>query len=160
MTSSVYLEYEVALLLAKYGKSAVLNVLAAKLNLSKEELEAGLENLRHGKRSSSRRRRRTDEDELGAMVRRYPEKAAQLRTLAERFRSRTFLPGLRDVKRFFERHARIVNGSRSRAQAFGPLIQLLGELDSDELEALCRSEPPEAYSALGLITDQILRPHG
>jgi hypothetical protein len=58
MQSSKFLDYEVALLIAKYGKPALLDALARKLQLTPEELERTLETIRN-EQSVSRPKKRS-----------------------------------------------------------------------------------------------------
>jgi hypothetical protein len=157
MKSSTYLEYEVALLLAKYGKDAVLKALAPKLQLSHEELESILNELPRKKESVRSRKVPANIDSIDDFTREHPEKAEYLRKLHDRFQKRTFLPELRDVKRFFERQSWDLGRIKSRADSFRRLFKLLAELDLPELEGLCDAQPEGAYSSLGVISDQILR---
>jgi hypothetical protein len=157
MISSNYLEYEVALLLAKYGKNAVLHALATKMQLSQEQLELVLKEMPSKKPGS--RRPTPPLESIDQIIQEHPEKASFLRALQRRFQSRTFLPELRDVRRFFERHSRNVATLKSRADSSPRLFQLLAELDLPELEALCLAEQEGGYSSLGVIADEILRQH-
>jgi hypothetical protein len=160
MSSSKFLDYEVALLLAKYGKDAVLNTIAKKLQLTLDQLEVILQTslneksvLRHGKRPSSA-------DLITRLTQEHPSKAPFLRTLYGRFENRTFLPELRDVRRFFERHAQQLGSTKSRAESLAKVLTLLAELNVAELEALCHAQPENEYSSLAVISDAILRRDG
>lgn len=158
--SPPYLDYEIMLLLAKYGKSAVLGSLSRKLKLTPAELEAALHHVpapKAGQRSPARRDHADPTEEL---AHKYPKKAHLLRTLRDRFQHRQFLPELRDVKRFFEQHRSHLGSIKSRADSFPRVLQLLSELNLAELEVLCRGEPNGSYSSLELIADEILRKHG
>lgn len=157
MTASTYLEYEVALLLAKYGKDAVLQALAAKIQLSQGELELLLNEIPMKKVSARSRKAATNMDAIGELTQEHPEKAEQLRKLHSRFQMRTFLPELRDVRRFFEQHSRNLGRIKSRAESMQRLFKLLAEFDLPDLAALCEVEPEGAYSSLGVISDEILR---
>lgn len=153
---SKFLDYEVALLLAKYGKTALLAALAKKLELTLDELEVLLQTSLKNQ-VPSRSKKRHDAVELVAqLAHEYPSKAELLRELHDRFAHRTFLPEFRDVKRFFEQHDRPLGSSRSRAETLSRILRLLAELDVAELEAL-RHVQPENYSSLGVISEEILR---
>jgi hypothetical protein len=156
MSSSKFLDYEVALLLAKYGKNAVLDALAKKLQLTPDQLEVALQTFPNEK-SGSRSRKTSTIDLVTQLAQENPNKAQLLRTLHGRFENRTFLPALRDVKRFFERHARQLGASKSRAESLPKVLRLLAELDVAELEALSHAQPENTYSSLGVISDEILR---
>lgn len=157
MSASRFLNYEVALLLAKYGKIALLKALASKINLTPDQLEATLQSPPAQARASRSRTKRSASDVIEALAEEHPEKAQSLRTLQARFENRGFLPELRDVKRFFEQHHRMLGTVKSSVETFQKLARLLAELDSTELNALCQSQPQSGYSSLGVISDEILR---
>jgi hypothetical protein len=157
MSASKFLDYEIALLLAKYGKTALLDALARKLQLTQEQLESIIQTPL-GEKSPSRPKKRPSADELVAQLAQvHPNKAQLLRTLHGRFRNKTFLPELRDVKRFFEQHDCSLGASKSRAEALPRVLRLLADLDVSELETLCQALPENEYSSLGVISDEILR---
>ncbi len=157
MSSSKFLDYEVTLLLAKYGKSALLEALAKKLELTPDQIETTLQTPPKQKSLSHSRKKPPPADLVKQLSQELPNKAHLLWTLYERFENRTFLPELRDVKRFFDQHARPLGAAKSRAESVGKVFRLLAELDVAELEALCRAQTENAYSSLGLISDEILR---
>ena len=157
MSSSNFLDYEVTLLLAKYGKSGLLEALAKKLELTPDQLEATLRTPPNPRPISRSRKRPSSVDLAKQLAHEFPNKAHLLQTLSERFDNRTFLPELRDVRRFFDQYARQLGASKSRAESVGKVLKLLAELDVAELEALCQAQPENAYSSLGLISDEILR---
>ena len=158
--TTTYLEYEVALLLAKYGKSAVLGCLSRKLQLAPSELEASLQEVPSKRASSGARAKHDALDHLEVLVQKYPRKGPFLRTLRDRFQDRTFLPELRDVRRFFEQNRGSWGSTKSRADSLGRLLNLLAELETSKLASLCEAKPEGTYSSLELIADEILRKHG
>ena len=158
MPTTKYLDYEIALLLAKYGRVAVSRALAQKVNMTPEELEATLQALpaRNNVNAPRPRERKHLSSVIEELTKTRPEKAHALHDLAARFENRRFLPELRHIKRFFEQHGRPLPALKSRVESAGKLFSLLAELDPSELNALVREEPAESYSSLGVISDQIL----
>ena len=157
MSASRFLDYEVALLLAKYGKTALLKALAQKLNTTPEQLESILQSSPTEGLSPRARKRRSVPNVIEDLAQKHPDKAQFLETLQARFENRSFLPELRDVRRFFEQHQRPLATTKSRVHAFPKLANLLAELDVSELSTLCQSQQQSAYSSLGIISDEILR---
>ena len=157
MTPRRFLDYEVALLLAKHGKEAVLGTLASKLGLAPPELESLLRGIDEEKPVRRERAPAFSVDQIEDLVAQNPQKAEQLRVLHTRFLNRTFLPELRDVRRFFEQHSRSLGHTKSRAQSLPKVMRLLADLDRAELDALCEARQPVEYSSLGIISDEILR---
>ena len=136
MSSSKFLDYEVALLLAKYGKTALLQSLAKKLQLTPDQLEVILQTPLNDKSASRSAKGLSTVNFIEQLAQEYPNKAQLLRTLQGRMENRTFLPELRDVKRFFEQHNRPLGSSKSRAETLPKVLRLLAELDVAELEDL------------------------
>ena len=157
MSSPKFVDYEVSLLLAKYGKIALLGTLAKQLKLTPDELEEMLQTPLNEKAVSRSRKKPSPVDLVTQLAREYPTKAELLRTLHDRFENRTFLPELRDVKRFFDRHSRPLGASKSRTESLSKVLRLLAELEVAELEALTQVQPENVYSSLALISDEILR---
>ncbi|HZT82764.1 MAG TPA: hypothetical protein VFA26_21215 [Gemmataceae bacterium] len=157
MPRSRFLDYEVALLLAKYGKTAVLDALARKVQLTPGELEAILQGPVREKPAASSRKKPSLADLVAELAGENPGKAEYLRILYARFGNRTFLPELRDVRRFLEEHDRSAGALKSRADTATRVVKLLADLDVAELQALCQTQPENAYSSLGVISDEILR---
>jgi hypothetical protein len=157
MSTAKFLDYEVALLLAKYGKPALVGALAKKLQLTPDQLEGLLQTSLNEKPVSRSTKKLPAVDLVAQLAQEYPSKAELLQTLHGRFRNRTFLPELRDVKRFFEQHDRSLGASKSRAESLPKLLRLLAELEVAELEAICQTRPANEYSSLGVISDAILR---
>ena len=157
MTSSTYLDHEVALLLAKYGSKAVLAALARNMQLSPDELESLLKKLPSKKPAARSRKSPAPVDPIEQLIQQHPAKARYFRSLQVRFQSRTFLPELRDVRRFFEQHSQALGSIKSRTESFTRLFRLLADLDLTELDELCQADPHGEYSSLGLIADEILK---
>jgi hypothetical protein len=157
MSALHFLDYEVALLLAKYGKTALLKVLSQKINLTPEQLESILQTPPTHNRVTHPSKKKSVSDIVDALAQEHPDKAQFLRELQVRFEDRNFLPELRDVKRFFEQRHHMLGTAKSRVEIFPKLVKLLAEFDSDELSALCQSQPKSGYSSLGIISDEILR---
>jgi len=157
MSPQKLLDYEVALLLAKYGKNGLLGALAKQLELTPEQLEAFLQSPPAPKSDARSTKRPTLSDFVMQLSQEHPDKAEVLRTLYGRLENRTFLPELRDVRRFFDRHGRPPGNTKSRSESLPRVLKLLADLDVTELEELCETQPEDTRSSLGLISDEILR---
>ena len=157
ISSQRFLDYEVALLLAKYGRNALVGALAKQLELTPEQLEVFLQSPPARKSSVRSTKRPSLSDFVMQLAQEYPSKAEALRTLYGRLENRAFLPELRDVRRFFDRQGRSPGNKKSRSQSLPGVLKLLAELDVIELEELCQAQPEDTRSSLGLISDEILR---
>jgi hypothetical protein len=127
------------------------------MSTSPEELEKLLQKLPTSKPGPRPSKRPSAQELVDELVQAHPDKANMLRILHGRFENRSFLPELRDVKRFFEQRTRTLGSTKSRVDALPRLLRLLSELPVSELDALCRSRPEGTYSSLGIISDEILR---
>lgn len=157
MESGKLIEYDILFLLAKYGEAPVLRTLASKLGISEPDLEDKLRNLKTERPRALTSGRSQARRKLEPVLCQYPEKAEYLQTLFARFQEKTFLPDLRDVKRFLDRNSEVELAVRSRDEATSKLFTLLGSLEQDELARLCRTVDSPQTSSLGLISDEILR---
>ena len=156
MNTKEFLQYQIALLTAKYGRAAVLQSFADVMRLSESDIERLLARVQTLPTDYATVRRKSSdpfEDEAAKQ----PLKATALRALGVGFRDRLFLPELRDVRRFFERHDRSIGSAKSRAATEPRLATLLGALNLDELESLAHEAGREQQSSLGIISDEILR---
>lgn len=156
MTATDFLKYEASLLLARYGRDAVLRAMAEKLNCSQTELESALAEIERQRPAVRRSRAVASFEAVESIVREHPAKAKQLRSLHDQFQNRTFLPELRDVRRFFEEHSQNLGHEKSRAASLPRLLRLLGSLDPSELDLLREDGESGTRSSLGIISDAIL----
>lgn len=151
------LDYEIALLLAKYGDKRVVATLAHNLGLSTESLERKFSELKNVKPRASARKPVDISRMMDSIVAENPEKASHLRLLLARFQNKTFLAELKDVRRFFERRGQIPSAIKSRAETAPRLFKLLATLDAAELAGLCETDEQKDHSSLGIISDEIMR---
>ncbi len=157
MAPEQLLDYEIALLLAKHGEKRVITSLARRLGALPDELERKLNELNEVKPRTSSRKPVDVSRAVQSIVAEYPEKASSLRTLFTRFQNKTFLPELKDVRRFFDRHSHALGRVKSRTEIGPRLFRLLAGLDSKELATLCEADQQREYSSLGIISDEIMR---
>ena len=156
MSYSKFLDYEVALLLAKYGERALLGALAKQLKLTPAQVEAFLQSPPARKSGARSTKMSLLSDLVTQLAQEHPNKVEALRTLHGRLENRTFLTELKDVRRFLDRHGSSLGSTKSRSAALPKVLKLLAELDVTELEELCEAQPETSRSSLGLISDEIL----
>lgn len=73
MSSSKFLDYEVTLLLAKYGKKALLDTLARKLQFTPEQLEGLLQASLNGDSVACPKKRQSTVDLVEELAQEYPK---------------------------------------------------------------------------------------
>jgi hypothetical protein len=157
VTPEQLLDYEIALLLAKHGEKRVVTALGRRLGLSSEELQRRLSELNKVRPRTSTPKPVDASRIIGTIAAEKPEKVPSLKLLLARFQNKTFLPELKDVRRFFDRHSHALGTVKSRAEAAPRLFKLLGTLDASELGSLCEGDQEKEYSSLGIISDEIMR---
>jgi len=158
MTPLEILELEVSLLLVKHGKESILKALARRMRLSDSELESDLRKLLTASYAlEAKKKSQGKQFSLAPLLVGREEKADSLRLLLARFENRTFLPELKDIKRFFDRHERHTPTFKSRQSAQAPLFKALADIDLATLKRLLAESPQGAtHSSLGIISDEIL----
>lgn len=158
MTAKELVDIDVSLILLRYGRAAVLNAMAHRVGVSEEELVGEIERLRIAKEASTARKKKLGgKFNLAPILVGRDEKADCLKKLSDRFDNRTFLPELKDLKRFFERHGSSASSIKSRASAQTKLFRMLASFGKVDLEKLLAEAPERSrVSSLGLISDEIL----
>ncbi|MBD8709441.1 hypothetical protein IFT47_22675 [Pseudomonas sp. CFBP 13711] len=158
MTAKELVEIDVGLILLRHGKAAVLTAIANRVGVSEDELYREIERLRVAKEAAiSRKKKIGGKFNIESFLIGRDNKAASLKKLSERFDNRTFLPELKDLKRFFERHGASASNLKSRVSAQTKLFKMLADFGEDELERILAETPERSrVSSLGLISDEIL----
>ncbi len=152
------LDLEVSLLLLKHGRHALLQAIARRMQLSDDALKLELERLLRLEFSTvSRKKGPPKPFVLDTVLVGHGEKAEYLRQLHTRFENRTFLAELKDVRRLFDRHRRVIPRWKSRTNAEASVFRFLANLDVAELKKILAdvSAGPDV-SSLGIISDEIL----
>lgn len=158
MTTKEFVNIDVSLILLRHGRTAVLSAIAHQIGMSEKELTGEIERLRAAKQASiAKKNKRSNVFDLEAVLVGGDEKTGYLRSLSDRFDNRTFLPELKDLRRFLERHGNGASFVKSRANAKTKLFRILATLSELELEKISiETHDRPRVSSLGLISDEIL----
>lgn len=133
-----FLEIDIRLLVLRYGRQKVLRALAQLGEQTFDELE---QQLRAVKQKSKVKRRAPSVMELvSSECSKRPDIAEPLRALAIRFENRTFLPHLRDLRRFLDPDGSSSRKLRSRSAAVPKLIRTLAKLTREDLLRLATED--------------------
>ena len=156
MTTQQTLECHLALHVHTYGERAVIAALSTVLKLPVGEMEARLSAV--GEMPTKKRDKPSgrEPDVIDALLSQDPTKTQVLQNLVARYRNKTFLPELRDVRRFCERHGFPFGSTKSRTSALSKVVRLLVKLEHAELDSLLALPTSGEYSSLGVISDEIL----
>lgn len=150
-------DIDLDLLLLRYGERQVIAGMAKRIGKSPEELYAGL-SVRLETSCPARLAPR-DEFRIDEFVKRAGENGLALRELYDRFENRTYLPELKDVKRFFERQGIAVATLKSRQASRSKLFAFLSSQDHAWLARALREAGGYTtdHSDLALISEGISR---
>ena len=154
MTQESLVNLEVRFLLARYGRQRVLEVIANIGEVDLSHIEAALESYE----SRDKRSGKLKPVNVDALVERLgldADSKALVYGLAIAYESRSFLPQLRDVRRFLA-SCGIERAVKSRRDALPQLMQALSRCDADRLRDLASLPDDSRRGDLGVISDQIL----
>ena len=152
--SSKLLDIDVQLLILRYGRPKVLQALARLGKQTVEDLEHQLRAA--APKPKAKRPKPSAMDLLASACRERPEIAEFLRALALHFDNRTFLPHLRDVRRFLDQIGTPPAKLRSRAAAAPFLIQALAKLTPEDLSRLSVTDESAGESDYSLLAHAIM----
>jgi hypothetical protein len=148
------LEIDVRLLVLRYGRTKVLRTLARLGEQTLEDLENQL--LAAEAKPQAKRPRPSARDVLASECHEHPDIAEPLRFLAVAFENRTFLPHLRDVRRFLDRMGSSSGKLKSRVAAAPTVIRTLAKLQPEDLARLAVSDQVPGESDYSLLARAIM----
>ena len=150
------LDFELRLLIIRYGRRKVLSALAALGDQSLTDLEAQLLALEKIGKVKTRREPKSAQELVATACEGHPELRNLILDIVNRYQSRTFLPQLRDVERFLD-HRGVQHGYlKSRTTALRHVIQGLSGLSEGELSRLLEDTSPQGQSDFSLLANQIM----
>jgi hypothetical protein len=152
-----FLDIDVQILVLRYGRQKVLTALSRLVEQTPAELEQQLQILGH--KSSVGRKKEPNPslvDVATSECRGLTEIQEPLRVLALAFENRTFLPNLRDVRRFLDRGGASPQKFKSRAIAGPAVIRALSKLPKDELTSLASRDGSSGESDYSLLSRAIM----
>lgn len=150
------LNIEIRLLIQKYGYQAIMQSLADIKETSIEEitdLVIALENSK--KQANNPKKAKNDIDLILKQVANH-DNSELLIELLNRFQNKTFLPQLKDVKRFLERLGMNVGNINLRASSAKKLFGKLQSLRKEELESILEEVPINGESAFSALANEII----
>jgi hypothetical protein len=154
------LEIDVRLLILRHGRQRVLEAIARLGEQTVEEIERQLQILKR-KSKPIRTEKLGLIDMVASECRERPEIEEPLRALVLKFKNRTFLPHLRDVRRFLEPLGVSTAALTSSREAAGPtLVRALSKLSREELSTLANESQASGESDYSLLARAIMQPRG
>jgi hypothetical protein len=136
MMTNDFLKTQLHLLIAQFGRRAILEALAGATDTTPEQIQdeiRKLETARHAK--SSKREKPLDEllASLPPVSNRAKELLAQLGRM---FESKQYLPNLRDAEDFLRHSGTLGRKYKSRKEVLSAVLKRLSEMRESELESL------------------------
>lgn len=156
MQSDKILEIEIQLLLIKYGFTKVMKAIANNQNQSIEHIEQLIVDLKT-KKTPKRKLQQLSAEEI--VKKNWPELSAidsELNRLAIMFDNKTFLPQLKDVRRFIERQQNKSINLKTRISGVKRVFEILKQMTQSELHELIHGNDP-TQSDFSLLSDQIIQ---
>lgn len=153
-----HLDIELRLLILKYGRQHILESLARLGQQTLEEVSRDIVAAEGMQRTRRAKAKRTETPIMELVARESdtrPEIAESLRTLAARFQNRTFLPNLRDVRRFLDRLGTRHGTLKSRRIAGSALVRTLATMPKEDLARLAL-EAESSQSDYSLLAQAIM----
>lgn len=151
------LEIEVRLLVLRYGRRRVINVLARLGEQTLEQLEQQLRAIeQEPKTGHANLPARSLIEVAESECRARPDILEPLRTLALNFENRVFLTNLRDVKRYLDQIGVPHKSLKSRKTAGPVLIRALSKMPRDELLKLLTTDESSRDSDFALLSRAIM----
>lgn len=122
-----------------------------------EEIEAELAAAQNKKKTGTRRSQPRSASEIAAEIsRNEPERSHSLQKLASRYDNKTFLPTLRDVRRFLDRTGVSDSKPKDRRRAALQVVTALSRVSAQELDQLAASPEHETESDYSVLAREII----
>ncbi len=120
--NNVFLEIELRLLIAHYGRHQVLQGLAKLVDSTVEKIESQLKEIEESKRKKKKARTKSHEQIIAEITKNGTPSRDSLEKLLSLYESRTFLPELRSANVFLERRG-LSNNYKSRKEALPQVMR-------------------------------------
>lgn len=151
-----YLEIEVELLILKYGYAKVLSAIASRDNITLEVLEKKISDLKNKKSQKPRRKEVSVEEIVAKIISENPHIKDEIQLLLARFVNKTFLPELKDVRRFIEKQSNRKVNIKSRDSGAKHVFDIIKSMPKNEIMQVIDLNPI-GESDYSLLSEQIIR---
>jgi len=157
MTTTDYLKTQLRLLVAQFGRKAVMEAFAGLTDATPEQLQEEIARLEAARRARSPKRDKSLDDLMAAL----PQVPEQIREavlrLGRLFESKQFLPNLRDAAEFLRRSGAPGRKFKKRREALGPILNALVQLPTPELESLvAQNTNASGQSDYAILANQLM----
>jgi hypothetical protein len=135
MSTQDFLNTQIRLLIAQFGRRSVLETFAAASGVSPDQIIQEIEKLQAKKRGKESKPPKSLE-ELIANAAPRPEAYGKIIQLGHLYEAKHFLPNLRDAETFFRRYEASPKKYKSRKDALPVVLKVLSSMPQQELEIL------------------------
>lgn len=136
MKTSDFLKTQLRLLVAQFGRKAVMEALAGSTDSTPEQLQEEISRIETTRRSRLPKRDKSLDELVGALPQMTDRTKELVMKLGRLFESKLFLPNLRNAEEFLRRTGATSRKFKKRREVLGPILNALVLLPADELESL------------------------
>lgn len=152
-----FLKTQLRLLIAQFGRRAVLDALAGASNTTPEQIEDEFRKLETTRRAKSAKRVKPLDELLASLPTVGSRKQELLAQLGRMFEAKQFLPNLRDAADFLLRGGVSDRKYKSRKEVLTPVLKRLSEMSESELESLvAHSTNTSGKSDYAVLANQLM----
>jgi hypothetical protein len=131
-----FLKTQLRLLVAQFGRRAVLDALASASDATPEQIQDEIAKLGVTRRAKSTKREKSLDELLAALPPTGGHARELIAQLGRMFEAKRFLPNLRDALEFLRRRGGPDRKFKSRKEVLGSVLKSLSEMPESELESL------------------------
>ncbi len=150
-----FVDLEVQLLVLKYGHNRVIEALSKAKGVSEHDIQTALLHIEEARTKKRKGRKKSVSEVADIFAQKEPEKAAQIRVLASRFENRTFLPQMKDVRRFLIPFGIDPKSLKSRNNSAPKVFEELSKLSPYELDEFI-AHAPSSESIFSELANEII----
>jgi hypothetical protein len=157
MMTNDFLKTQIRLLIAQFGRRAVLDALAGATDTTPEQIEDEIKKLETARRAKPTKRVKPLDELLASLPAAGSRKQELLAQLGRMFEAKQFLPNLRDAVDFLRRGGAPDRKYKSRKEVFSPVLKRLSEMPESELESLvAHSTNTSGKSDYAVLANQLM----
>jgi hypothetical protein len=157
MMTPDFLKTQLRLLIAQFGRRAVLEALADATDATPEQIHDEIAKLEITRRTKSSKRDKPLDELLASLPAASTRAKELLAQLGRLFEAKQFLPNLRDAAEFLRRGGSPERKYKNRKEVLAPVLKRLSEMPESELESLvAHSTNTSGKSDYAVLANQLM----
>jgi hypothetical protein len=157
MMTTDFLKTQLRLLIAQFGRKAVLDALAGLTNVTPDQLQNEIAKLETARSVKSSKREKSLDELLAALPSTGGKAKELVAQLGRMFEAKRFLPNPRDAEEFLRRKSAPGRKYKSRKEVMGAILKSLSEMPESELESLvAHSNDSGGKSDYAVLANQLM----